>query len=199
MMLNLMPPVLKGGYGYARRNVLLRKWATALLISLVGLVIIVTFGLVTMQSSSQNYAKQVSQAEAQLKKNKLEETKKEAQAISNSLKLAVQVLGQEVLFSKLITQVGAAMPNGSILTGLDINKVSGGLTLSATATSYTTATQVQVNLADPKNKIFSKVDIDNVSCSSDENSDPAYPCSVQLRALFTTDNQFLFINQGKKS
>ena len=199
MMINLMPSDLKGSYGYARRNVVMRSWATALLFSLIGLVAISTFGLITMEASIKNYSSQVTKAEAQLKKDKLDETKKKAADISNTLKLSVKVLGEEVLFSKLITQVGAAMPNGAILTTLDINKVSGGLTLTATATNYTTATQVQVNLADPKNQIFSKVDIDNVSCASDKNSDPKYPCSVQLRALFNTNNPFLFINQGKKS
>lgn len=195
MMLNLLPHELKQGYGYARRNVMLRNWAAALFFSLLGLVIVATFGLLTMQASIKDYTKQVSEAQEQLKKDKLDETKKQVQDISGSLKLAVQVLGQEVLFSKLITQIGATMPNGAILTALDINKVSGGLTLTATATNYTTATQVQVNLADPNNKIFSKVDIDNISCS---NQDSTYPCTVQLRALFNTNNPFLLINQGKK-
>lgn len=197
-MLNLMPPELKDGYGYARRNVMLRKWSVALGISLAGLIGIVTFGLASMQMSIKSYSQQVSQAESQLKKDKLQETKKEAQTISNSLKLSVQVLGQEVLFSKLITQVGAAMPSGSVLTGLDISQVAGALTLTATATNYTTATQVQVNLADPKNKIFSKVDVDNVSCAGENAANALYPCTVQLRALFNDNNQFLFINQGKK-
>ncbi len=198
-MLNLLPPELKGSYGFARRNVMLRNWATVMLFSLIGLVVIVTFGFLTIEASIKDYSTQVSQAQTQLQKEKLDQTKKQAQDISGSLKLAVQVLGQEILFSKLITQIGANMPSGTVLTTLDINKVSGGLSLSATATSYTTATQVQVNLADPKNKIFSKVDIDNISCSSTNASDPTYPCIVQLRALFTTNNPFLFINQGKKS
>jgi Tfp pilus assembly protein PilN len=197
MMLNLMPQDLKQGYGYARHNVMLRNWAAALFFSLIGLVVVATFGLLTMQASAKDYSNQVSQAQAQLQKEKLDETKKQVQDISGTLKLAVQVLGQEVLFSKLITQIGANMPTGSVLTALNINKVSGGLTLSATATNYTTATQVQVNLADPKNQIFSKVDIDNVSCTN-QNKDSAYPCTVQLRALFNTNNPFLLINQGKK-
>lgn len=199
MMLNLLPQDLKQGYGYARRNVMLRNWATALFFSLIGLVVVATFGLLAMQASIKNYTAQVNQAQEQLKKDKLDETKKQVSDISGSLKLAVQVLGEEVLFSKLITQIGANMPNGAVLTALNINKVSGGLTLSATATNYTTATQVQVNLADPKNQIFSKVDIDNVSCGNQNNSDNNYPCTVQLRALFNTNNPFLLINQGKKS
>ena len=73
-----------------------------------------------------------------------------------------------------------------------------GLALTANATSYTTATQVQVNLADPSNKIFAKVDIENITCTQGGSTDPQYPCTVQLRALFSNNNPFLFIHQGGK-
>ena len=49
MILNLMPQDLKQGYGYARRNVMLRNWAAALFFSLIGLVCVATFGLLTMR------------------------------------------------------------------------------------------------------------------------------------------------------
>ena len=198
-MINLLPVEVKESYRYARRNVSLRNWATILLISLVGLGALATYGLLSLHQQTKSYTSQVSVVKAQLEVNKLEQTQKQVEDISGSLKLAVKVLGQEVLFSKLITQIGAAMPNGTVLTGLNINKVSGGLSLSANATSYTSATQVQVNLSDPTNKIFGKVDIDNVSCSSQKVVDVSYPCTVQLRALFNPNNQFLFINQGTKS
>jgi hypothetical protein len=197
-MINLLPSEIKESYRYARRNVALRNWAAILFISFIGLGCLATYGLLTMRESTHSYSVQAQSVKAQLQKDKLEETQKKVEDISGSLKLAVQVLSQEVLFSKLITQIGAAMPSGSILTGLNINKVSGGLSLSADATTYTSATQVQVNLADPENKIFAKVDIDNISCSSETSADSSYPCTVQLRALFNNNNPFLFINQGAK-
>jgi hypothetical protein len=197
-MINLLPDEIKSSYGYARRNVSLRNWTIILLFSLAGLGSIGTYGLLMIHKQTQSYQDQVSSIQIQLKQDKLEETQKKIQDITIASKLAVQVLSQEVLFSKLITQIGSAMPSGTILTGLNINKVAGGLSLSAKATTYTSATQVQVNLADPANKIFGKVDIDNVSCSNQNAADIAYPCTVTLRALFNTNNQFLFINQGKK-
>jgi hypothetical protein len=53
---------------------------------------------------------------------------------------------------------------------------------------------VQVNLADPTNKIFSKADIVSITCSSSNALSPLYPCTVNVRALFVTNNPFLFIN-----
>jgi len=198
-MINLLPTDVKTSYRYARRNVALRNWALILLVACVGLGALATYGLLSLHNASTSYSVQVNNTQKQLQEAKLVETQQRVKDLSGSLKLAVQVLGQEVLFSKLITQIGAVMPSGTNLTGLTINQVSGGLDLTADATSYTTATQVQVNLTDPTNRIFSKVDIVGIICStSSSNTNTAYPCIVTLRALFNTDNQFLFINQGKK-
>jgi Tfp pilus assembly protein PilN len=196
-MINLLPPEVKTGYRYARRNVSLRKWVLVCLIGLIGLGIIVTYGLLSLRQENARYDKQIAAIETQLKKDKLEQTKTQIKDISSSLKLAVQVLSNEVLFSKLIQQIGAVMPKGTVLTGLTINQLNGGIDLSAVSTTYGSATQVQVNLADPENKIFSKVDINSINCGGTAQN-ATYPCTVQLRALFNTTNPFLLINQGKK-
>lgn len=195
-MINLLPPEVKLGYHYARTNVKLRRWVIICLVALAGLGGLGTYGLVTLHQSTNQYSRQVATAEAQLQKDKLTQTKQQVQDISNSLRLAVQVLGKEILFSKLITQIGAVMPDGAVLSGLTINKADTGLNLDAKATSYSTATQVQVNLSAPANKIFAKVDIVSITCSATQAADPHYPCLAEFRALFNTKNQFLFINQG---
>lgn len=195
-MINLLPPEVKSGYRYARRNVVLRRWVIACLIALVGLNVLGTYGLLTLHESTLSYDKQVATDQAALQKDRLDQTKKQVEDMSSSLKLAVQVLSNEVLFSKLIQQIGAAMPQGTILTGLTIGQVQGGLELTATSTNYAAATQIQVNLTDPSNKIFSKVDIESIK-QGNSTQDP-YQYKVQLRALFNTNNAFLFINQGNK-
>jgi hypothetical protein len=198
-MINLLPPEIKDGYRYARRNVQLRRWVIMCLLAAVGLMVVGTYGLVTLHQSTNQYSNQVAVSESQLQKNKLSQTTQQVQDISNSLKLAVQVLSKEILFSKLITQIGAVMPNNTVLSELIINKGDSGLNLEAKATSYNTATQVQVNLSAPANKIFSKVDIISITCSAAQAADPRYPCLAEFRALFNAKNQFLFINQGSKS
>ncbi len=197
-MINLLPPQSKENMVYARRNTRLRHWAMGLFLSILGIIVIVVAGQLYLQSSIHSYAAQVEQGKNQLKAQNLEDAQSKVQDLTDSLKLVVQVLSREILFSKLLAQIGSALPNGSVLTSLSINKVQGGLDLQAAATDYQTATQVQLNLQDPNNKIFEKADIINIQCSTPaaSKSDPVksqYPCTVQLRALFASNNPFSFI------
>lgn len=158
----------------------------------------VGFGFLYLNQSITSNKQQLSDGQSQLKIAKIDETQKRVQDISNSLKLVVQVLGKEVLLSKLIQQIGAAMPSNTILTDLSITKVQGGIDLKAAAKDYQSATQVQVNLQDKANKIFDKADIVQIQCAnaSSDNAISGYPCTVTIRAQFAKQNPFLFINQS---
>ncbi|HVX47848.1 MAG TPA: hypothetical protein VHA05_00630 [Candidatus Saccharimonadales bacterium] len=193
-MINLLPPDVKQSYRYARRNVALRKWAVMFAVALFGLAIIGTFGLLTLQQSTNKYNHRIASTQQLFKQEDFAGTQAKVQDISNSFRLVVKVLSQEVLFSKLLSQIAATIPPNSKLTGLDINQTQGGIDITAAAKDYGTATQVQVNLADPANKIFSKADLVNVSCGSTSAADPDYPCTVNIRALFASNNPYLFIN-----
>jgi hypothetical protein len=199
-MINLLPPELKTGYTYARRNVVLRKWAVAFLVALAGLGILTTYGLLTLQQSTNDYSRRNAAAEAAFRREKSSAIQKQVKDISNNFKLAVKVLSQEVLFSQLIKQMAVAIPDNANLTGLSIPQTQGGLDITAEAKDYKTATQVQVNPSDPGNKIFDKADIVSIDCGGggDTSANSAYPCKVTIRALFARDNPFLFINNKGK-
>lgn len=192
-MINLLPPAVKESYTYGARNTTLLHWIFAFILGLVGLGIITTYGLVTMQNSSNSYAKQVASAQKQLKEQNLEATEKQVKELSSDFKLVVQVLSQEVLFSKLLKQIATVIPSNAILKGLTINQTSGGIDITAAAKNYENATQLQLNLQDPANKIFTKADIVSINCST-TSSNTLYPCTVQIRALFSNTNPYLFIN-----
>jgi Tfp pilus assembly protein PilN len=193
-MINLLPPDVQQNIGYSRRNTRLMRWVLALSSSIVGTAVVVTFGLFYINQSTTSYSNQVDKTNAELIAQKLPETQKQVEDISGSLNLVVQVLSREVLFSKLLKQIGAAIPANASLTGLSISKVTGGIDLSAVTTDYGTATQVQVNLQDPNNKIFDKADILNITCAASNATDTHYPCTVTIRAQFAANNPFLFIN-----
>lgn len=197
-MLNLLPTDIKENIVYARRNNVLRHWSIALLLSVMGILTIIAASYMYLQRSINAYASDVQKGKENLKSQKLDETQKQVQDLTNSLKLVDQVLQREVLFSKLLQQIGTTLPNGAVLTNLSINKVQGGLDLEAASRDYQTATQVQINLQDPENKIFEKADILTVQCASTStpavNSD--YPCTVQIRALFAKNNSFSFLSKG---
>jgi len=193
-MINLLPPDVKKSYRYARLNVALRKWAVMFGVALVGLAVIGTYGLLSLQQSTNKYNHQIASTEALFKQEDFAGTQAKVQDISNNFKLVVKVLGQEVLFSKLLKQIAATIPANAKLTGLDINQTQGGIDITAAATNYSTATQVQVNLADPSNKIFSKADLVNITCGGTNAAGSRYPCTVNIRALFASNNPYLFIN-----
>lgn len=210
-MINLLPPDVRESLLYARRNTRLLRWAMTLGIVIIGIFAVVFAGQLYISQASKSYAAQVEETREQLKVQKLEETQKKVEGISGSVKLAVQVLSRQVLFSALLRQIGSAMPQGTVLTGLSINKLEGGIDLSAAATDYNTATQVQLNLQDASNKIFEKADIVSIQCAANgtaatnpntgqstaTNIDSAYPCKVTVRALFSKNNPFLFINNNQ--
>ena len=199
-MINLLPHDIKTNYSYGRRNVGLRRWVVAFVLAFVGLGIIITFGLLTFRQQTERYSMRISQSEATLKKQKYTETQDQVKAISNNFKLVFQVLGNEVLFSKLIQQITASIPANTSLTNLDIDKASGSIDVSAVASDYTTATQVQVNLADPANKIFDKADIISIDCANAANkTSTGYSCKITLKAQFAPNNPFLFISDANRT
>jgi Tfp pilus assembly protein PilN len=192
-MINLLPPEIKQDYMYGARSTKLLSWIFAFVVGLIGLGLLTTYGLVTMQHSSNSYEVQVAASQEQLKLQNLQATEKQVKELSGDFKLVVQVLSKEVLFSKLLTQMATVIPADTNLTGLTINQTSGGIDITAKSSDYTSATQLQLNLQDPTNKIFSKADIVSIACSTSA-QDPLHPCAVQIRALFSNNNPYLFIN-----
>jgi Tfp pilus assembly protein PilN len=134
-----------------------------------------------------------------LQREELAKTQENIKSLSDSIKLANEVLSKQIAFSKVLTRIGEVMPKGSVLTGLSINKLQGGIDLTAAATDYNTATQVQLNLQDSNNQIFDKADIVGIQCENSGTSTSAisqiYPCNVTIRALFADSDSFLYINK----
>lgn len=197
-MINLLPPDVKRSYRYAHRNVVLLHWIIALGIGFAGLAAISTAGLIYIQQQAQSYTGQIASGEAALRQQNLGATQKEVKDMTGSLKLAVQVLSREVLFSKLLDQLAKVTPSNAVLTDLTIAQAQSAVTVTATTTGYNAATQLQVNLADPANKIFAQADIVSITCNAAPVNGvvPHYPCTVVIRALFARDNPFLFVNGG---
>ncbi|MCA9342734.1 hypothetical protein KC950_01825 [Candidatus Saccharibacteria bacterium] len=190
-MINLAPTSYKESLRYARRNTLLWHWLLGFLIMITLASSTIILGKMYLQRETSRYVVLNEETEGQLQADNIEETLNQIEGVSNNLKLIIQVLSNRVIFSKLITQVGSVMPPGAVLADIEIGEVEGGIDLTAKSTDYNTATQVQVNLQDPSNKLFDEVDLVSVECNSES---VIYPCTTIMRALFTKDNPYLFVN-----
>ncbi len=193
-MINLLPTEVKQEISYARRNTLLLRWIAAIVVALIGCGLIIGAGQLYLRQSISTYSGQVEQARVDLEDQQFTETQKQLEDVSGNLKLVLEVLNREILFSNLLQQLGASTPAGVALAELQIEQPSGGLSISAKAESFEKATQLQLNLQDPNNRIFEKADIENIECGNEDESAAGYPCSVRIRALFAKENPFLFIN-----
>lgn len=195
-MINLLPPLTKQDVTLAKRNFKMLKLCIILLCIILGMAMITMGGLFYMEQNKTSIQKQNDKSKLSIEAQNLDDVQKQAEEISGNIKLTTSVLSQQILFSKLIKQVGSAMPANTTLKGLSIGKADGGVSLTANAKDYNTASQIQVNLADPANKIFDKADIINISCEN--GGTETYPCSITVRARFTKQNNFLFIQPGVK-
>jgi Tfp pilus assembly protein PilN len=206
-MINLLPPDVKESYHYARRNTRLVHWVFAMGFAFVGLAVISAGGIWYLNQQAKEYTAQIGISEERLRQLNQPKVEKEVKDIGDSLKLAVDVLSKEVLFSKLLKQIAVATPDGTLLSNLTISQIQGALDITALARDYSAATQLQVNLADPKNRIFSKADIVGISCkyptgaatSAADRLLYTHPCTVNIRAQYAENNPFLFINDAKQA
>jgi hypothetical protein len=197
-MINLLPAAVQQDYRYARRNSWLMHVVVMFGIGLIGIVAISAAGVWYLHQAAASYTAQATITQKALDTQRQTATEAKVQEMSNSLKLAVQVLSKEVLFSKLLQQLGASTPSNATLSNLSISGLQGGVDITANAANYSAATQLQVNLADPNNKIFDKADIVSITCAAPV-SGAKYPCTVVIRALFAKNNPYLFINNTKAS
>jgi Tfp pilus assembly protein PilN len=198
-MINLLPPQMKQDFRYARRNRRLVLWSLAMLLAIIGVSILTVTGTMIMNRKIAVHQADLTQTQARLANQNTAEVQQQVTAISSNLKLMVRVLSREVLFSKLLVQLGNTTPTNVVLTNLSISQSVSAIDITARTKNYSGAAQLQANLTDPQNKIFSKADIVSISCSTTvtEGALASYPCTVTIKALFAADNPFLFLNTDK--
>ncbi|QQS20068.1 hypothetical protein IPL85_01260 [Candidatus Saccharibacteria bacterium] len=193
-MINLLPPQIKQAYRFGRINRHLTRWITALALGIVGAVLITAVGYMYLSQETTNYKKQVATTQSRLAEQNFTGLQEEVRNISNNLNLVVDVLSKQILFSELLTQIATLLPSETNLSALSISQVQGAIDITAAAKTYEAAAQIQVNLADPKNGVFSKADIISINCSGTT----GYPCTVSIRALFASNSSYMLINDAKK-
>lgn len=194
-MINLLPPSHADAIRFGRQNTTLRMWLIGTLAAIGGLIIIVFGGWVYINQQEKGLQRSLDVTNQQLKAQNLAKVQSDAKEITGDIRVINQVLSNEIRFSDIIQNIGQLMPKGSVLGSLSLNKVTGSLDLSANTVDYSSAAQVAANLGDPRNGLFSKVDVLNLNCTSNV---PNYPCSATYKALFSKDAKTKFLSVPKE-
>lgn len=196
-MINLLPNDRKQEYLFARRNTSLLRFIIGVLIGIIFVIFVILFGYTLISSETKAYNDAVKSSASKLSSQDEQQTIAKVKEISNNLNLMVKVLNQQVLFSELLKQLGAVMPNGTSLKNLSLNEsLAGKLDLEVAAIDYASAAQAQINIQDPSNKLFKSADTIYINCTQ---KDPVYPCLALIKTTFAPDNSFMLLskNQGK--
>lgn len=198
-MINLIPPDYKQSITYARRNSQLISLMIGILIILCGAIVITGGSLFYLRQNTSTIQRSISESKGRLTAQNETEVLGRSKEVSDNLKLAVDVLSNEVLFSQLLNKIGEVMPPGTVLEGITLtNEVFGiGIDLEIGARNYETGSRAYVNLNDTSNGIFEKADLITITCDT-EGRGNAYPCVAAIRALFAKDNPFLLVGGAQR-
>lgn len=195
-MINLLPTSYRESLHFARRNTSLRGWVIALSAVLLGAIVVTGGGYWYLRIETNKQAAALERSKQELQAQNIDQVRGQVDEMSGNIRLAIQVLQREVLFSKLLRQLGSAMPANTALTQLAVeDEIKGGLSLEAVASNLNSASQIQVNLESPENQIFAKSDIESITCN--ESDIPGFPCAVRLKALFNNENPFVYIQPSE--
>jgi hypothetical protein len=109
------------------------------------------------------------------------DTQAEISLLSNNLSGARQILDQQILYSKALTIVGAAMPAGAIIDRLNLATENfSGTTVEVTLHIQTTQVAGQVRQNFENAATFSQVNLESIS---DDGGSEGYPGSAKMTFL----------------
>lgn len=197
-MINLLPPAYRQTLHRHHQQRLVRAWLIVIWLSTAALAIILMGSWVYINKQSDNLRQSIASTNQELAAQNITKVQKDAKTLTTNIKIINQVLGREIRFSDLIQDIGKVMPDGTVLNSLTLAQATGAIDLSASAKNYAAAAQIAINLSDPDNKIFNKVDINSISCTATKNT---YPCTANFRALFSKSAQAHYqgVAQGGQS
>jgi hypothetical protein len=200
-MINLLPPDAKEEALYGRRNRKLVFIAGSICIMIVALGALTLFGQYYLSRSEKQYKNSGLIVEQRIKDQKLEESQKSLEVLAANFKTASQLLGKQILFSKLFPKLAEITPVGAYVRQVSIDDNDTYLQFEISAPTRELANQGYINVSDSKNGLFEKADLLEITCtdvSENKNSDTStLPCKATVKALFRSDSPFLLLNYLK--
>jgi Tfp pilus assembly protein PilN len=145
-MINLIPPKRLINMRIARSNTVLRRYIELLLMSaaLVVLALVVSYYFLNHRQKNVQATLDIEQKKAQ----QLEPVQKDAQQLSATINMIAGLQSRNVKFSQMLTTIGGAMPNGTVLTGLQfsLENVDAPFVISAEVENESLAAVLRNNL-----------------------------------------------------
>ena len=197
-MINLLPGGIKEEITFGRRNRLLLRWLFVVFMVIATVAAMTVFGQFYINRNIHSLQAVAKVTQERIANQNLASTQKDIQSLSNNFATVTQLLGRQLMFSKLFVKIGSIIPNGAILSGITLSTSSSAIDLNVIAVNREAATQAFVNISDPKNGLFDKADLISVNCTTGSANTTAsaskYPCTAMIKVIIKNDSSFYFLN-----
>lgn len=180
-MINLLPNDKKAEIRAARTNVILLRYSGILLLA-VGFILGSMYVSKTVLSFTEANSKEVI-ASNDIKADVYSDTKAQVDALSASLAETKTILDQEILYSKVLVNLGQLMPPGTIFDTLILNTASfAGTPISTKAYAKTSADVLTLRERFESSPMLSGVNFQTIS---ETGGIEGYPVSVEMTFSLT--------------
>lgn len=181
-MINLLSPQDKKELRAARLNVLLRRYNLLILLTLVGVTAVFVSTIIFAYSQMTTARQDIEQD--QQSSSQYTEVRQEAEQFENNLTIAKRILADEIVYSKVITDIANILPSSVRLNNLTLNPdtFDNSSVLDARTTGYDAALNLKTTLEE--SNIFQDVSIINIARAGEGNpdvqADNQFPYGVTL-------------------
>ena len=167
-MINLLPPKRVFGIKVARNNTILRRYLELSLMAMLFLCATVLIAHYFIHQQNVNTRTSVHLGEVKIKE--LEPINKKAEDLSKTVNIIDSLISRNIKFSELLVKLGAVMPDGSVLTGLQfsVDSLDSPLVVSAKINDEQKAAILRNNLAG--SDLFERVEIKNITLNEEGTS-----------------------------
>jgi hypothetical protein len=186
-MINLLPNATKNQIRYARWNVTAAKYIMLTLLLLASIGTVTLFGLFYIKSTAQPI--RADNEVIQVEVTKLAPVQKEAENLSNKIKLINAIFDKNTDYTEIITRIGSALPPGARISSIALTPKSFDepITLSVDTASHQVSASVLSNFKDPTIKLFATADLESTVCSPKTGESQGLPCTTSIRAVFSKE------------
>lgn len=187
-MINLLPPEAAKQLQASRHNNILLRYLVGMIITL-GLIVMVYLGFYLMMKSTERDSTSQSQENRQ-KIAYFKNTKTNAKAYTDNLKIAKAIFGSEYSYPNALAKIAAALPAGTVLESLDLNPTMTGQPITLTVAAKTKEQALSVKESFETAKIATGI---TISSLQEQSANPApgqpavsqdYPVQISLNLTF---------------
>lgn len=174
-MINLLPDDAKRQIRAGRTNVVLVRYIVFLLFAVVFLVVI-SAAVYLLLMNNKATAEQANKI-ASSKDSSYLSVQAQANSLRDSLTTAKSILDSEIVYSKVITGIAAALPSGVVIDSLTLDSTKFGTPIELTLHARSTQDALKSRTTFQKSSLLSNFKLESLSS---DGSNSAYPVTANV-------------------